>query len=336
MKAVVTGGGGFLGSAIVRQLRARGDEVVAVQRGAYPALDALGAKSIRADLADLSALLSAFQGADVVFHVAAKAGVWGRYEDYHAANVTGTENVIEACRQCRVPRLVFTSTPSVVFNGRDEDGITESAPYPRRYIAHYPKTKAVAEQLVLRANSPALNTVALRPHLIWGPGDPHLVPRILDRARSGRLRLVRAAGKRVDSTFIENAAAAHLLAASAPSAACAGKAYFISNGEPLAMLDLVTRILRAANLQPIIPTVPAPIAYATGCTMELMHTLLGLRAEPLLTRFVARQLSCSHWYDISAARRDLGYQPLISIDEGMVLLARSLAGRTQGTTQEAA
>ena len=262
----------------------------------------------------------------LVFHVAAKPGVWGRYADFYTPNVLGTENVLAACRQNRVPRLIFTSSPSVVFNGADENQINESAPYPTRFLAHYPQTKALAEQLVLAANSPDLATIALRPHLIWGPGDPHLVPRILARARAGRLRLIGNRNNLVDSTYIDNAAHAHLLAAErlAPGSACAGKAYFISNGEPLAMADLIRKILAAAGLPPVVPTINPHLAYAAGAAMELAYILLRLKCEPLLTRFVARQLSTAHWFDLTAARRDLGYQPLITIDEGMRRLATSL------------
>jgi 2-alkyl-3-oxoalkanoate reductase len=330
MNCLVTGGGGFLGLAIVKQLLAQNHTVRTFQRQRYAALDALGVESIHGDLADAAAFTAAAKGIDLIFHVAAKPGVWGTYADFHTPNVVGTQNVLAACRAARVPRLIFTSSPSVVFNGADENQITESAPYLKRYLAHYPKTKAIAEQLVLAANSPDLATIALRPHLIWGPGDPHLVPRILARARRGRLSLIGDGKNRVDSTYIDNAAHAHLLAAVhlAPSAPCAGNAYFISNGQPLPMADLIRRILAAADLPTVLPTVNSHLAYAAGAAMELGYTILRLKHEPLLTRFVVRQLSTAHWFDLSAARRDLKYEPLISIDEGMRRLARSLRTTT--------
>ena len=236
MNALVTGGGGFLGGAIVRRLRARGDEVRSLSRGRYPALRRPRRQQIQGDVADAGAVDAAVAGCDVVFHVAAKAGVWGRYAEYHRANVVGTENVLAACRRHGVRRLVYTSSPSVVFDGRDMEGVDESVPYPAHYEAHYPQTKAEAERLVLAANGPDLATVALRPHLIWGPGDNHLVPRILARGRAGRLRRIGRANKLIDSIYIDNAADAHLLAADrlAPGSPVAGKAYFISNGEPIA------------------------------------------------------------------------------------------------------
>lgn len=330
MTALVTGGGGFLGLAIVRQLRARGHAVRAFQRGHYPALDAFGVESVRGDLTDAQAVAAAARGADVVFHVAARAGVWGRYRDFHGPNVAGTQNVIDACRLHHVPRLVFTSSPSVVFDGRDESGIDEAAPYPPRYLANYPRTKAMAERLVLAANGPDLATVALRPHLIWGPADPHLVPRVVARARAGRLRLVGNGLNLVDSTYVDNAAAAHVLAADrlAPGAPSAGRAYFLSNGEPLGMAELINRILAAAGLPPVTRTISARAAYAAGAVLELAHALLRRNAEPAMTRFVARQLAAAHWFDLTAIRRDLGYEPAISIDEGMRRLAASL--RSEG------
>ena len=213
MKALVTGGGGFLGGAIVRMLVARGDEVVTFQRGEYAWLGELGVEVCRGDLCDSDAMARAASGCDVVFHVAAKAGVWGKYDDYYRANVEGTQSVIDACRNGGVRCLVYTSSSSVVFDGNDEEGIDESVNYPAKYLSHYSATKAEAERLVLAANGGGLVTVALRPHLIWGEDDPHLVPRIIERGKAGRLRLVGNKEKLVDSTYIENAAAAHVCAA---------------------------------------------------------------------------------------------------------------------------
>ncbi|MHC4993505.1 MAG: NAD-dependent epimerase/dehydratase family protein [Planctomycetota bacterium] len=329
MKALVTGGGGFLGGAIVRQLIERGDKVITFQRGDYPELAELGAAVVRGDLTDTEAIAAAAEGVDAVFHVAARAGVWGSYDSYYRANVVGTRNVVAACVRHDVPRLVFTSSPSVTFGGRDEDGVDESHPYPDRYLTAYPKTKALAEQHVLEMNGPGLATVALRPHLIWGPGDPHLVPRIVERARAGRLRLIGDGQNKVDSTYVDNAAHAHLAAYDAltdHNAAPAGKAYYISNGQPLPMADLLNRILDAAGEPPVTRRVSPRAAYVVGALLETIHGLLRLKAEPIMTRFVARQLATAHWFDLSAARRDFHYDPPVTQDEAFTRLAASLRG----------
>lgn len=320
---LVTGGGGFLGGAIVSQLLARGETVRSVARGAYPELEARGVTCVRGDLADPEVAAEAVSGCDAVIHVAAKAGVWGPHDAYYRANVTATRNLLEACRAHHIEKIVYTSTPSVTFNGEDESGVDESAPYATRFLCHYAATKARAEQDVLAANSPALATVALRPHLIWGPGDNHLVPRLIARAKAGKVKIVGRGGNLVDATYIDNAAAAHLnaLDALAPDAPCAGNAYFISNGEPVAMDVLLNRILAAANLPPITKKVPTGVAYAAGAAMEAVYNLLGKDEEPIMTRFVARQLATAHWFDISAVRRDLGYTPVVSMAEGMERLA---------------
>jgi nucleoside-diphosphate-sugar epimerase len=323
MRALVTGGGGFLGGAILRRLLAEGHQVVSLSRGDYPELRELGAETVRSDLADAAAVADAARGCDVVFHVAAKAGVWGRPRDFFEANVTGTVSVLTACRAHGIPRLVYTSSPSVVHAGGDLEGADNRLPYPEHFEAPYPRTKAAAERMVLEADGPELSTVALRPHLIWGPGDTNLGPRIVARARAGRLRLVRAPGKKVDACYIDNAVDAHLLAAErlAPGAACAGKAYFVTNDEPVAAAELINGILGAAGLPPCERTLPANLAYAAGALMELAWGLFRLADEPPMTRFLAQQLATSHWYDLTATREELGYRPWVSTAEGLERLA---------------
>jgi 2-alkyl-3-oxoalkanoate reductase len=324
MKALVTGGGGFLGLAIVRKLQARGDQVRSISRKPHRELHSL-AEQIEGDLTNYPAVEKALADCDVVFHVAARAGIWGPYEEYYQTNVVGTEHVISACRRIGVSRLVYTSSPSVVFRGRDHENINESAPYATRFLAHYPATKAIAERMVLEANSASLATVALRPHLIWGPGDPNLIPRLIDRARAGKLRRIGDGRNRVDTIYVENAADAHLLAADRlhPGSLIAGKVYFLSNGEPVVLWDFINRILAAARLPPVTKSIPAGLAYLTGAVLEFGHRLFRIRREPQMTRFVARQFSTSHWFDISAARRDLGYDPVIGIEDGLRRLAAS-------------
>ena len=234
MKALVTGGGGFLGGAIVRALLKRGDTVRSIQRGHYPDLLELGVDAIQGDLCKADDIDAAASGCDIIYHVAAMAGVWGDYDKYYLANVVATKNVIDACKKHNINYLVYTSTPSVVFDGTSEEGIDESTPYAETFFNAYQETKAEAEQLVLISNSEKLKTVALRPHLIWGPGDRHLAPRVINRAKAGRLRLVGNKENKVDSCYIDNAVDAHLLAGDdlQKNARCAGKAYFVSNDEP--------------------------------------------------------------------------------------------------------
>ena len=327
MRALVTGGGGFLGGVIVRMLREQGAQVVSLSRGRYPVLDNLGVEQKQADLTDKAAVIKAAEGCDCVFHVAAKAGIWGSYNDFYQANVTGTGNVLEACRVHGITQLVYTSSPSVVFDGNDVEGGNESLPYPDHYEAYYPQTKAQAEQLVLQANSPQLATVSLRPHLIWGPGDNHLVPRIIAKGKSGRLRRIGNRPCLVDTVYVDNAARAHMQAAErlAPGSGVAGKAYFISNGEPVQLWDMVNRILAAGGVAPVSKCISPQAAYTLGSICEKLWGWFRLSGEPPMTRFVARELATAHWFDISAARRDFGYQPEITTDEGLVRLQQWLA-----------
>ncbi len=330
MKVLVTGGGGFLGRAIVRRLVERGDRIRSLTRNRYPELDALGVEQICAPLSDAGAVFGAVEGCDLVYHVAAKAGVWGAYQDYYQANVVGTQNVVEACLQNGVNKLVYTSSPSVVFDGSDMEGENESLPYPDHYHSFYPQTKAQAEQYVLKANGPELATVALRPHLIWGPGDNHLVPRILERGRSGALRRIGDRPCLVDTVYIDNAAEAHILAGEriVPGAAIAGKAYFIANDEPLPLWEMINRILAAGGVAPVTRSVSPQVAYAAGWLLEKAYTLLKLSGEPRMTRFVARELSTAHWFDLAAAKRDLNYRSLVSVDEGLKHLSRWLSDKS--------
>lgn len=314
---LVTGGGGFLGLAVVRALTARGDRVRTFSRKPHPALKAVPVEHILGDIADLPALESACKGVDAVYHTAAKPPPWGAYRDYHATNVTGTLNVIAACRRNKVPRLIHTSTPSVIFNGHDLEGVDESAPYPPHYTAHYPQTKATAEKAVIRAGSEDLNTIVLRPHEIWGPEDPHFVPRIL--ARAGRLRRIGSGRNRVDTTYIDNAADAHLLAGDALKAnpALSGRVYFISQGEPIPAWDMIDAILKAAGRGPVEGHVSHRLARAMGLIFEKAYGWLHLSGEPPMTRFVADALAKAHWFNIEAARRDLSYAPAVSTAEGL-------------------
>jgi nucleoside-diphosphate-sugar epimerase len=309
-------------------LAARGWRVKGLCRGDCRALEALGVEVVRADLRDRVAVVEACRGVDTVFHVGGIAGLGGRWKDYFETNVLGTRHVIEGCIKHGARRLVYTSSPSVTFDGRDQLGVDESAPYPRRWLCHYPRSKALAEQEVLAANGRGdLLTCALRPHLIWGPRDRYLVPHLYYMARRGRLRIVGDGTNLIDTIYVENAAEAHLLAADAlrPGAAAAGKAYFISQGEPVNCWRWLNELLALAKLPPVSRRVSPRAAWLAGACWEAIYWLFRLRGEPPMTRFLAAQLSTSHYFNIENARKDIGYSPKISLSEGMRRLAASLS-----------
>lgn len=324
MNALVTGGGGFLGRYIVEQLLARGDRVRSFGRGRYPDLAALGVEVVRGDIANRDAVSQACQGIDVVYHVAALPGIAMKWGPYEQANIRGTEHIIAACRAHGVARLIYTSSPSVTFAGADQCGVDEQAPYDIDWMiahrAHYSRSKAIAEQAVLASNDGALRTCSLRPHLIWGPRDNHLIPRLIARARAGRLRRVGDGKSRVDTIYVENAAVAHLQAADAlldASSPVAGRAYFLSQNEPVNCWDWIDEILALVSLPPVRKTISRRSAERAGALLERIYRLLALSGEPPMTRFLAAQLATSHWFDLSAARRDFGYAPAIPTAEGM-------------------
>lgn len=334
MRCLVTGPGGFLGRYIAEQLLARGDSVRGLARGGYPDLAAMGVEMIRGDLTDRDAVVNACRDIDCVFHVAGKVGVWGHWFDYFQANVQGTLNVLGACQAEGVGRLVFTSSPSVTFdaanrNDVNQRGVDESAPYPQQWLAHYPHSKALAEDFVLTMNGDrGLRTCSLRPHLVWGPRDTNLTARLIERAKGGKLRRVGEGKNKVDMIYVENAAEAHLQAADAlawDDSPVAGKAYFLSQGDPVNCWEWIDAILGLADLPPVEKSISAANAYRAGWLLE--HAYWWTRrfdTEPPMTRFVARSLSTDHWFDISAARRDFGYEPRVSTAEGMQRLGEWL------------
>jgi len=311
MNALVTGGGGFIGFALVCELVRRGYSVSSFSRGNYPELRTLGVTQKSGDLTDMDAVLDACDGIDIVFHVAAKAGIWGSYKEYYSTNVLGTENIVRACREKRIKRLIYTSSASVVFSGTDIEGSDESLPYPSRPLSHYTATKALAEKYVLKSDSANLKTVALRPHIVLGQGDKHLVPRIISQAKAGKLRRIGKGENKTDISSIENVVAAHLFAAQAieNNPDVSGKAYFISDGEPVFIWDHINSILKDAGLNPITRSVPEKAAYFFAALTELFHNMFRIKKDPSLTRFLVLELSRSHWFDISAARKMLGYNP---------------------------
>ncbi len=324
MKVLVTGGGGFLGSEIVQRLVHQNNNVRSLSRRFYTRLDNLGVDQIQGDIADSLIVNKACKGCDIVFHTAAKPPPWGKYRDYYKTNVTGTQNVINGCLRHNVSRLVYTSTPSVIFDGTDMEGVNESVSYPVRYNAFYPKSKAMAEKLVVRTAGEHLRTVVLRPHQIWGPGDPHFVPRLIARAK--KLKQIGNGKNLVDTTYIGNAVDAHILAADKlkENLTLSGNIYFISQGAPIPAWEMINAILKAAGLGPVKGKMHRKTAWLIGAILEFLYKTFRLPGEPQMTRFIADAVATAHWFDISAARNDLGYVPRISIEEGLLSLKKWL------------
>jgi sterol-4alpha-carboxylate 3-dehydrogenase (decarboxylating) len=334
-RAVVTGGAGFVGRHLVEALAARGDAVVSVDMGAPPS----GSPSVTyvsGDIRDAKAMCAAFAGAEVVFHNASLVHTKrNREEDVWSVNLGGTEAVIAACREAKVPRLVYVSSASAVYEGRDIRDGDESLPYSSISQAPYADSKIAAEKKVLAANGDGLATCAIRTHVIFGPGDTRFLPAILARARAGKLKLGVGSGDKLsDFTYISNLVDALLLAAEALAAGgkAAGQAYFITNGEPYPFFKFVGDVLAALGLPAIKGSVPYPIAYAVAAVAEAWDTLKGgtLHAEDGLTRFAVRYMCTHHYFSIAKARRELGYAPAVSLAEGIRRTTAHIASAGQG------
>ena len=324
MKILVTGGGGFLGSSICRQLIKLNHQVIAFQRSPAHHLETDGIVTTQGDITDYCSLLAAAKDCQAIIHTAGKAGVWGDPSDYHRINVDGTANVIRVCREHAIAILVHTSSPSIVHSGGDISGADESLPIADHFNAPYPASKAEAEKMVISANSAELKTVALRPHLIWGPGDPHILPRLAAKSSGGTLALP-GPDKIIDTIFVENAALAHVKALDElrGAARCAGKAYFVTNNEPMAQGEIIGKLLAAIGIDVKIRAVPVRIAKTAGSICETIWRTFRLKSEPPVTRFSVEQLATAHWFDTSAAERDFGYTPTITIAQGLEILRQT-------------
>lgn len=326
---LVTGGGGFLGRQIIESLRNLNCGAIrSIGRKPQPELEKSGVEVLCGDISDSSFLLKACESRTLVFHVAALAGIWGKREDFYRINVTGTQNVVDACRKKNIRKLVYTSSPSVALHEGDTVNADESVPYPEKYLAPYPETKAIAERLVLSSDSADFATVALRPHLIWGPGDPHLLPRVVERAGRGKLIQVGDGMNLVDMTYVDNAASAHIAAAETlrNSQKANGKAYFISDGSPVVLWPWINNLLKELGLPPVNRRISYSTAYAVGGLMEFLYKVFPFPGEPPMTRFVAGQLAHSHYFNISAARNELGYKPEISPEAALKKTVEWLRG----------
>ena len=320
MNVLITGGSGFLGQHLIRFLNRNGfHNLRSFNRSKCAALAGQSIEMHYGDLADFEAISEAVKGCEVVFHVAAKAGIWGNYKSYYRANVEGTLNVLRACERWGVKKLIYTSTPSVVFNGQSLANVNESMPYGKHWLCAYAKTKRIAEEAVLKANGKnGLFTVALRPHLIWGPGDNHLIPRLLDLAKRGLLFRVGSGQNWVDLSYVENVAEAHYLAMNAlGQGRIDGKAYFISQDDPVRLWDWVNDLLVRLELPRVKKRISYRLAYVLGGLFECVYTLLRIPKQPPMTRFLATELAKDHYFNMMAAKMDLHYIPRISNEEGI-------------------
>ena len=316
--ALVTGGGGFVGKAVVKQLLHHNVDVRVIGRNRYPDIEELGVTGYIGDLGNLESITRAAKGVDVVFHVAALAGIWGPWENYYRTNVVGTENVIRACKVNNVAALVYTSTPSVVFDRKDIALGDETLPYPTSFLCSYAKSKVMAEKLVLQNSSTPC--CALRPHLIWGPGDPHLLPRLLLAGRRKQLKIVGNGENLVDISYIDNVAHAHLLAAMnlTNEKSAAGQAYFISQEEAVNLWNWINNLFELMGVDRISKRISYKTAYKVGASLEFMYKLIRLQNEPKMSRFLAEQLAKSHYFSCDKALHDLGYAPIVSTEEGLL------------------
>ena len=321
MKVIVTGASGFVGGRLCIELCREGHEIIALSRRRPKFAENF---SISWHSVDLSAdfpqsVQKLFQSADAVFHVAAKVDMWGDFKEFFATNVLGTRRILELCQKMQVPSLIYTSSPSVIANGKDLCGVDESVPYPTHYKAFYPQTKAQAEREVLAANSDSLKTLALRPHLIFGPGDQNLVPTVLERADAGKLLQIGDGKNLVDFCYIDDCVSAHLLAWKAlmNNTEAAGRAYFISQGEPWPLWSWINTLLQLTQRPAIKKSIPFGVAYAVAALLEIAHNLLLKNKEPLLTRFLVSEMATQHYFNISAAKRLLGFSPSCSMEEAL-------------------
>jgi nucleoside-diphosphate-sugar epimerase len=320
MKILVTGGGGFLGKAIIKQLLEKGHDVYSFSRSAYPELEEMGVTCRRGDLSKYEDVRAALEGMEAVFHVAALAGVWGAYEDYYNTNFVGTKNIVDAAKELGVTKIVHTSSPSTILDNDKLSGVGEEIPYPKKFSNHYAKTKAMAEQYVLKNHEDGkLHTVALRPHLIWGPGDPHIFPRIFEKRKKNLLKIVGDGKNQVDIIYVDNAARGHIqafekLGANSP---VGGKVYFLGQNEPVYLWDFINEVLKRGGMQPVHKKVPFKVVYAVGFILEVIYRTFGIKAEPPMTRFVCNQMGKDHYFSHKAAKDDFGYDAPITTQEGL-------------------
>jgi nucleoside-diphosphate-sugar epimerase len=320
MKILVTGGGGFLGTAICKILISKNYEVINFSRNEYPHLTDLGVKTLQGNLSDIDSIKKSLVGVDAIFHVAAIAGVWGKYENYYQTNTVGSENLVNIAKELGIKYFIYTSTPSVVFGMDDINNGDESLEYPQKYLTHYAYTKHLAEKYILNACDENFHAVAIRPHLIWGPNDPHILPRLIEKARAGKLKRVGEGTNLVDVIYVDNAAMAHVQAFEKllTDISISKNAYFIGQEAPVSLWDFINKLVVLSGEDPIETSISFKKAFFLGSILEKIYSILGInKPEPPMTRFVATQLAKSHYFSHAKAKSDFGYTPEISIEEGL-------------------
>lgn len=318
-RVLITGGAGFVGRKIVEMLLAENVSCRVIGRNRYPDLELMGVECFQGDLSDTRFVEQAGRGIDTVFHVAALAGIWGSWEKYYTTNVLGTENILNSCSKNGIPRLVYTSTPSVVFNRNDIINGDENLPYADHFLCNYAKSKVLAEKAVLKSAEDGFRCCAIRPHLIYGPGDPHLIPRLLERGRQGKLKIVGGGDNIVDISYVDNVAHLHLLAATSlcESGVANGQVFFIGDEKPVKLWHWINDLFKEFHIPVIEKKVSEKIAYGAGWALEKTYALMKREKEPPMTRFVAEQLAKSHYFSHEKAKKLLGYSPIVSYEQGM-------------------
>jgi nucleoside-diphosphate-sugar epimerase len=317
--AFVTGGSGFIGARLLGRLAGDGWTVRALARsdGAEARVRAAGAEPVRGDLADTAALARGTQGADVTFHLAAHTRDWGDWDEFRRVNVGGTEAVLAASRAAGVRRVVHVGSEAALLHGQPLVMADERTPLAFGSPSPYPATKAAGEAAVISANGGGLEAIVIRPRFVWGPDDTVLMPVLIELVRSGRFRWIGGGRQLTSTTHRDNCVEGIVLAADRGTP---GAAYFVTDGEPVVFREFVTALLASRGVQPPDATVPRPVAFAAAAAAEAVWRLLPLRGAPPLTRFAVWVASLECTLDDSRARADLGYEPVVSRDDGLAAL----------------
>lgn len=316
-KVLITGGGGFLGRNITKLLIKKNYEVHTFQRNFYPELETLGVKQHLGDLLNIDQIKNALIGIDSVIHTASKVGMNGTFQEFYLANFIGTQNLVLAMKEMKIKNLIYTSTPSVVFGKDDIIFADESIPYPKKFLSHYAHSKMLAEEYVLKSVDESFFAVALRPHLIFGPGDTNLIPRVVEARKKNKLKIVGDGRNLVDVIYIDNAAYAHYLALEKINSHISGHVYFIGQG-PVNLWNFTNEILQHFNLPSVKKRISLNTAYLIGYIIEFILKILKLdHIHPPMSRFIALQLGKSHFFNHQLSKIELGHYELVSIQDGI-------------------